>query len=84
MVKKSLLTKEGSIGGRGMGWAFRGREGEALPARLIVENSINPWSIACEKGNFQHERRDQFKRFWGHVLNTIQSNLKFGKFLLQK
>ena len=40
--------------------------------------------MASEKGNFQLERRDQFGRFRGHVLNTKQSNLKFSKFLIQK
>ena len=34
----------------------------------------HPWAKTSEKGNFWHERRDQFRRFWGHVLITIQSN----------
>ena len=51
---------------------------------LDVLDNFHPQAKTSEKGNFRHERRNQFKRFWGHVLNTIQSNLKFGKFLLQK
>ena len=51
---------------------------------LNVHFIRHPWAKTSEKGDFRHERRHQFKRFWGHVLNTIQSNLKSGKFLLQK
>ena len=43
-----------------------------------------PKAMISEKGNFRRKQRDQLGRFWGHVLNTKQSNLKFGKFVLQK
>ena len=45
---------------------------------------VHPWSKASENGNFLLECRNQFRRLLGHVVNTKQSNLKFGKFILHK
>ena len=62
--------------------------GEKIPEGCAIGKKDtlykHPYAMSSEKGNFRIKRCNQLGRFRGHILNTKQSNLKFGKFLFQK